>query len=250
MTISSALGVRFDQGRHPRARLGFILTAGDRTTEFDVMRMAPPGVGVHFTRVAMPDEITIESLATVANGLSTAARTILPGEPIDVVCYACTSGSIVIGEAKTRELIQLGAAQSRATTLVTGVVQALRALGAGRIALATPYIDDINLAEVDFLASHGVETISVRGLGLRHERDMARVETSFLVDLVKDVDRPEAQAVFLSCGALRSLDVIETCEDALGKPVICSNQAMMWHCLRFAGIQDQCAGYGTLLRAH
>lgn len=250
MTISPPPSVRFDQGRHPRARLGFILTAGDRTAEVDLMRMAPSGVGVHFTRVAMPDAVTIDSLAAVADGLSAAAAMIHPGEHIDVVCYACTSGSIVIGEKRTRELIERGATQSQCTTLITGVVEGLRALRANRIALATPYIDEINAAEIGFLASRNIETVNVRGLGLLQERDMARVEPSFLVDLVEDVDRPEAQAVFLSCGALRSVEVIEACEQAIGKPVVCSNQAMMWHCLRLAGIQDRRSDCGRLLREH
>lgn len=63
-------------------------------------------------------------------------------------------------------------------------------------------------------------------------------------------DRPDADAIFISCGALRSIDVVDALERQLGKPVICSNQAMMWDMLRLAGVEDRIEGYGRLLRDH
>ncbi len=59
---------------------------------------------------------------------------------------------------------------------------------------------------------------------------------------------PEADAYFLSCTAIRSADVIDTLEDALGKPVITSNQATLWRALRESGINDSIPGFGRLLR--
>ena len=51
-------------------------------------------------------------------------------------------------------------------------------------------------------------------------------------------------------GALRPLDVVDVLERRLGKPVVCSNQAMVWDCLRLAGVEDRFEGYGALLREH
>ena len=56
--------------------------------------------------------------------------------------------------------------------------------------------------------------------------------------------------MFVSCGALRTLDVVDAIERQLGKPVVCSNQAMIWGCLRIAGVADRFQGYGALLREH
>ena len=60
----------------------------------------------------------------------------------------------------------------------------------------------------------------------------------------------DAEAVLISCGALRTLQVVEEIEQKLGKPVVCSNQAMIWECLRLAGVDDRIEGYGRLLRDH
>ena len=77
---------------------------------------------------------------------------------------------------------------------------------------------------------------------------MIRVRPDHLAAFARSVDTPDAEAVFISCGALRSLDIVEALERELGKPVICSNQAMMWHVLRLSGIADRIDGFGTLLR--
>ena len=60
-------------------------------------------------------------------------------------------------------------------------------------------------------------------------------------------DREEADAIFVFFGALRTLEVIGEIEARAGKPAICSNQAMIWDCLRLAGIDDRFDGYGRLL---
>ena len=64
------------------------------------------------------------------------------------------------------------------------------------------------------------------------------------------MDHPKAEAILISCGALRTLDVIEEIEQSTGKPVVTSNQSMMWNCLRMSGIEDRLDGYGILFRDH
>ena len=92
--------IRFDAGRHDRARLGFVLLATGETVRDDVMRPRPPGIGVHFARAAIPDSITNASLAAQSDLLTDCAATQLPDGSLDVVCYACASGSLVIGEER------------------------------------------------------------------------------------------------------------------------------------------------------
>ncbi len=64
--------------------------------------------------------------------------------------------------------------------------------------------------------------------------------------LALDVDSKEADAVFISCTGLRSLDLIDKLEKELNKPVISSNTATMWNVLRMLGIDDPVEGYGRL----
>jgi maleate isomerase len=240
----------FDKGRHARAKIGFVLLATEQTIEDDMFQLRPEGVGVHFARAAIPDSITVESLTRHAGDLARAAETILPDGSLDVICYACTSGSLVIGEENVFAELRKGAPKAEPTSIITAVLNALRTLGATRVAVATPYLDQINQQEADYMAAAGFEITNIQGLNLEKDSDMIRVRPEFLAEFAASVDTPDADALFISCGALRSLDIIEALEQKVGKPIICSNQAMMWDVLCRAGINDRIEGYGSLLRNH
>jgi maleate isomerase len=239
--------VRFDAGSHARAKIGFVLLATEQTVQDDVMRLRPPGVGVHFTRALINDSITNESLAAQVDLLADCAATLLPDGSLDVACYACTSGSLVIGEERVFAELKRGAPGAQATSLITGVIRALKKIGARRIVVATPYLDEVNQREVDYLQQAGLEVISLCGLNLEKDSDMVRVAPEFIAEFALAQDRADADAIFVSCGALRTLDVIGEIEARAGKPAICSNQAMIWDCLRLAGIDDRFEDYGRLL---
>ena len=240
----------FDAGRNDRAKLGFVLLATEQTIEENMFRLCPPGVGVHFTRAANPDSITVESLTRQAEDLARAASTLLPDGSLDVIGYACTSGSLVIGEDRVFAELSKGAPKAQVTSLISGVLRALRAVSAKKIAVATPYLDEINQREAIYMERAGFEICNIRGLQLEKDSDMIRVRPDAIARLAKSVDHPEADALFISCGALRSIDIVQDLENELGKPVICSNQAMMWDMLRLADIEDRIEGYGQLLREH
>jgi maleate isomerase len=243
-------GIRFDAGRHPRAKIGYVLLATEQTVQDDVMRLRPEGVGMHFSRVPMPDSVTSATLADQVEQLAPAASRLLPDGSLDVVCYACTSGSLVLGEQRVNHELNRGAPAAVATSLIAGVLKGLEAVGARRVAVATPYLDEINRREARYMEEAGFEVLDIQGLNLERDSDMVRVAPEYLVEFAASVDRPEADAVFVSCGALRTLDVVEELEQRLGKPVVASNQAMIWDTLRLAGIDDRIGGHGRLLREH
>lgn len=241
--------IAFDGGPFPRARIAFVCVANAGLTEGDMARMCPDGVGLSFTHMPMRTECTLESLAAMEHDLAGAITGFLPGRSdIDVLCYNCTSGSFVIGEERIRAVLEAHPARPRGTTLLTGVVTALKALGIRRLSLGTAYTGDINALERDYFTAAGFELAVVSGLGLLTDMEMNRVSPSFLREYAISLDRPDAEAVFLSCGALRSLEIVEEVEHAIGKPLICSNQASFWHCLRLAGVEDRPFGFGRLLR--
>jgi maleate isomerase len=93
----------------------------------------------------------------------------------------------------------------------------------------------------------GFEVISICGLNLEKDSDMVRVAPDYITEFTLAQDHPQADAIFVSCGALRTLDVIGEIEARAGKPAICSNQAMIWDCLRLGGIEDRFDGFGKLL---
>ena len=240
--------VRYDKGTHWRAKLGFIVISTDLVMEENIFRLAPKGVGTSITRLRTSNDITVANMAVHIDGMADAASVLQPEARPDVICYACTSGSIIIGEDRVMAEIARGAPWTQPATLVTGVVNALRRLNARRIVVATPYLDEINRMEAEFLRARGFEVLGIQGLNIEDGEAMGRITPSCIRDFALSVDHKDADAIFVSCGGIRTLDVIQEIEDAAGKPVVCSNQSMMWDCLRRAGIDDAIDGYGRLFK--
>lgn len=242
--------VGFDKGRNSRGKIGFVLIPNEQTIEDDMIRHMPPGVGAYFCRATMPREISTESLAQLRGSLAGTAARILPDDKLDVIVFACTSGTVAVGEEIACAELQKGAPGARATTLAGAVRKALKAIGAEKIVLGSPYIPELNDNVVRYLGSAGFSVIAAHGMGLKYDTDMIRVSPDYLIDYAQAIDDSQADAVLLSCGALRSIDVIDRIEQKLGKPAICSNQAMLWDSLRLAGVHDRLSGLGMLLKNH
>ncbi len=238
--------VRYDKGTHWRAQMGFIIITSDLVMEENIFRLAPEGVGTSITRLNCSNEITVESLAAQLDGMAEAASILQPNARPDVVCYACTSGSIVNGEEAVMAEIKRGAPWTQPNTLVTGVINALHAFNAKKIVVGTPYLDEINKMEYDFLIEKGFDVLDIQGLNIEDGYAMGLITPEYIKEFALSIDQPDADAIFMSCGGIRTIDVLQEIEDAAGKPVICSNQAMMWDCLRRAGIVDKIEGYGQL----
>jgi maleate isomerase len=210
--------------------------------------MAPEGVAVHITRLKTDDYTTNETLARHIDFMADAASRIQPDTRPDVVSYSCTSGSIVIGEERVFEEIRKGAPWAKPMCIVTGVIDALRELNARRIVVGTPYLDEINTAEAEYLTARGIEILDIQGLNLTTGIEFGRVTPAYWKEFALAIDRPDADAIFLSCGGIRSLEVVDAIEQAAGKPVVTSNQAQFWSCLRRAGIGDRLEGFGRLFQ--
>ena len=208
--------------------------------------MAPEGVAVHVTRLKTEDHTTNETLARHIDFMSDAASRIQPDMKPDVISYSCTSGSIVIGEERVMAEIEKGAPWARPMCLVAGVVDALRELGARRIVVGTPYLDEINTLEAEFLVRKGFDVLDIQGLNLQTGVEFGCVTADYWKTFAQEISRPDADAIFLSCGGIRALDVTQEIEQLTGKPVVTSNQAQFWSCLRRAGITDRLQGFGQI----
>ncbi len=233
-------------GRHHRARLGFILMSTDLAAEADFFDMAPEGVAVHITRLKTDDYTTNETLSRHIDDMADAASRLQPDTRPDVVSYSCTSGSIVIGEERIFEEIRKGAPWAEPMCLVTGVVDALRELNVRKLVVGTPYLDEINTAEAEFLVGKGFDILDIQGLNLSTGIEFGQVTPAFWKEFALAIDDADADAIFLSCGGIRSLEVVAEIEQLAGKPVVTSNQAQFWSCLRRAGIRDELTGFGRI----
>ena len=233
-------------GRHHRAQLGFILMSTDLAAEQDFFDMAPEGVAVHITRLKTEDYTTKETLARHIDHMAEAAGRLQPDMKPEVISYTCTSGSIVNGEDRVFAEIAKGAPWAQPMCLVTGVVDALRELGAQKLVVGTPYLDEINSAEAEFLIGKGFDILDIQGLNLETGLEFGQVTPAYWKKFALEIDHSDADVIFLSCSGIRALEVVEEIEQAVGKPVVTSNQAQFWSCLRRAGISDRLTGFGQL----
>ena len=246
--ISKPRKPSFDKGRHSRAKLGFILMSTDLAAESDFFDMAPNDVAIHITRLKTDDHTTNETLSKHIEFMADAASRIQPDTKPDVISYSCTSGSIVIGEEKIKEEIKKGAPYAIPMTLVTGVVDALEELKVKNLVVGTPYLDEINTKEAEFLINKGFSVLNIQGLNLTKGIEFGTVTPEYWIKFALEINEAAADAIFLSCGGIRSTEVIDRIEQKVGKPVITSNQAQMWSCLRRAGVKDKILGFGELFK--
>ena len=244
--ISKPRKPSFDKGRHSRAKLGFILMSTDLAAESDFFDMAPNDVAIHITRLKTDDHTTNETLSKHIEFMADAASRIQPDTKPDVISYSCTSGSIVIGEEKIKEEIKKGAPYAIPMTLVTGVVDALEELKVKNLVVGTPDLDEINTKEAEFLINKGFSVLNIQGLNLTKGIEFGTVTPEYWIKFALEINEAAAEAIFLSCGGIRSTEVIDRIEQKVGKPVITSNQAQMWSCLRRAGVEDKILGFGEL----
>ena len=244
--ISKPRKPSFDKGRHSRAKLGFILMSTDLAAESDFFDIAPNDVAIHITRLKTDDHTTNETLSKHIEFMADAASRIQPDTKPDVISYSCTSGSIVIGEKKIKEEIKKGAPYAIPMTLVTGVVDALEELKVKNLVVGTPYLDEINTKEAEFLINKGFSVLNIQGLNLTKGIEFGTVTPEYWIKFALEINEAAADAIFLSCGGIRSTEVIDRIEQKVGKPVITSNQAQMWSCLRRAGVEDKILGFGEL----
>lgn len=216
----------------------------DFALDRELWRWAPDDVSLYLTRLPyVPVPMTVEMASAISDvdAVYRASRDVLTPEPL-VVTYACTSGSFIDGVAGERALIQtMRAAGAPAAVTTSGALtDALHLLGVRKLAIATPYIEPVTDRLVSYLAESGVETVAGVGLGLISH--IWRVSYAEVVEIVRAVDRKDADAMFISCTNLPTYDIIEPLERALGKPVLTANQVTMWASLRAMGLEAMAPG--------
>ena len=235
-----------------RARIGVIVPPSNTVNETEFNRLKPDGVTFHFTRSPLHPDPAADDFAEMMRDLDRAGGD-LSTCAVDLVAYGCTSGSMACPAdrllGKLRE-----ASGAEAVSTADAIVAALNALGVTRIAMATPYTDETNAHEADFLERHGIEVVAAAGLGLNVTlekiQQISRVAPKTVLDHALAVDRPEAEALLICCTDFNTVDAIEPLEETLGKPVVTSNAATLWAALRALGIDDRIEGCGRLLREY
>jgi maleate isomerase len=233
-------------------RLGVLIPPANIVCETEFPQALPPGFGVHFQRLQRPSkEITADSLVGMKDSVQAAAQT-LALAPVDVIAYACTSGSFLSGSGEHDQIASdiTGYTGKPAVTTSTAVLQALRAVGADQVYVITPYPAEIAAKSVDFVRDNGLAVSGDHTFACATSAAIRAVTVDDIVNQARAAMRqqPQTNAVFVSCTNLPSLEYIAALEGEIGVPVVSSNSATLWSALRTAGFADDLPVLGQLGR--
>ena len=184
-----------------------------------------------------------------AKRLADGAADLRPHDP-DSVVWACTSGSFVFGWDGAREQAQ-GVAdvlQLPVSSTSIAFVEALKAMGLSRVAVAASYPEDVAVHFVDFLKHGDVQTVSFGTHGIYTAAEVGLLTKEQVIVMVEAADVPDAEAVLVPDTAMHSLMWLDDLEAAVGKPVLTANQVSVWEGLRIAGGPTTFDGLGALFR--
>lgn len=240
------IAFRTDGGIGRRGNLGLLVLRTDQTIEDEFRFMLPCDVGLYGARLHNEVEITPPNLLKMAQEIPPTTD-LLPDVTFDVVGFACTSGALVIGEETIAARIRESLPDVQVTDPVTAARAALRALGARRIALLTPYLPQINHSLRAALAARGMDIPVMGSFNEPDDNRVARISPASIEEAVLALGASSAcDAVFVSCTSLRVARIVARIEKKLGKPVTSSNHALAWHMLRLSGIGEPLQGIGRL----
>lgn len=229
-------------------RIGLVQLASDFTLENEWRQLLGERVELYSTRTPCSPTVTAEGLRGLAQGLSRSSALLVPGMPLDVLAFGCTSGSMLIGEQEVTRLINQAHPGVPVSNPWSAVKAALRGLDARRIAVLTPYIDEVNYPLHQGLQQAGHEVVAFGSFNVLEDAEIPRIPEAAIEQAALELlAGQQVDALFLACTNLRTLGLLDALERRLGLPVISSNQALFWHALQLAGCVHRPAGFGRLL---
>ncbi len=229
-------------------KIGLIVPSWNTVMEYETQRLCSiggTGASVHAMRIphTADTEANLKGLSTQA---PEAAR-LLAHAKVDVIGYGCTASGFLHTPAEDRALAQRVKAETGipCATSSSAIVDGLRALGARKLSLASPYAPWLNERLKHYLSSDGFEVLAMQGLSTEAHSTITRERILALVD---EVVRPDTEAIFISCSNFRTLEIIDGIEQKYQLPVVTSNASMMWAMLRLMHDKRDVPGAGRLFK--
>ena len=229
------------------ARIGLVIPSNNTVIEPEYWAMVPDGVSVHAARI-LSVGVSPEDIEKMESNAARAVEELHAGG-LDVIGYACLATSLVKGRDWSETYADAVRRETGlpATTAATATVEGLKAVGAGSVVLATPYPAHINDLVAPYIESFGIEVVAVENVDLGGSLEVCKAPPDIAERLARDADRADADAICIVATDFRTIEVIAALERDLSKPVVTTNQALLWRCLRLAGVEPAIDGYGRLL---
>lgn len=233
-------------------RIGVVVPSVNTVIEGWYPSVLPTDLRLAINRMLIGAAVTTASLREMDGYGMQAARVLATAQP-SVVIYGCTASSLVGGREYDLHLIEELREVTGVPSLTTteSVIRALAHLGAGSLAVCSPYTEELGSAEVTFLEQTGHRVLGAAHLGILGGFELAAPSAAEIADVARQAWTEaggRAEAVFIGCMNLNSHLVIDTLEAELGVPVVTATQASLWAALRSIGHHAPIDGYGRLLR--
>ncbi|WP_370400292.1 maleate cis-trans isomerase family protein [Sulfitobacter sp. JB4-11] len=214
--------------------MGLIVLQTDETLEGDMRRvLRDDPTPLYVSRIPSAPQVSSETLGAMSGDLKTAAGLLPDARPYRVVGYGCTSASAVIGSEKVQQIVQTACDVAHVTNPLRATIACAADLGISKLALVSPYVEEVNVPLRAAFAQAGLSTDAFGSFQEAEEAKVVRISAASLLEAGRRLGADSAvEGVFLSCTNLRTLDVIPRLSEALGKPVLSSNQALAWHMMR------------------
>lgn len=226
-----------------RARIGQLYPSGG-LCDHEMQRMAPEGV--HFVTTRMPfRKAGLEDDTALARDVESHAA-LLADARVALIAFNCTAASLVAGPAAINRRIE-AATGIRSVTTIEAVIEALEAAGMRRFALLTPYLPEVVEAEVAWFTARGLQVTATDGPPCEDPVAQGSIEPRKWLELARGLRAAPGDGLLISCAGIQLADVLEDIEQTVGRPVVASNAALLWTCLRRLGLAERPRGYGALL---
>ena len=197
-------------------------------------------------RIECYNPLTRENLIKMSEKVTEVTKDILPDEKIDCVVYACTSGTIAAGYNSIEKKVKIAKPEAKVTTPSTAAIKALKKLKIQKLSIFTPYSKRLNDEVVEYFKKENFEVTSNSYFDIASDIDIGKVDQNYLYEVLSKIDLKDADALFVSCTALPVLPIIDKLEKKLNKPVLSSNQALIWDTLENIGKNNSVKGFGKL----
>ncbi len=231
------------------ARIGVITLSTDFTIEQDFRKICHNlPVDIFFNRIPFINPLNHENYLKMADHIPEVSEQILPGQKIDVIAYGCTSGTIAIGEDNVSNQVKKSKPESKVTTPITAAIKAFKKLNLKNIAVLTPYPKDVNETVFDYLSKNQLTVDSFNSFNLNYDSEIAKVSLESLKESIGNIDLEKVDGLFVSCTALKIVDILDQVEKKFNTTVISSNQAIIWDCLKLLDLNTKVQGYGKLFK--
>ena len=232
---------------NPNPRIGLIALASDFMIEKDFINVIKDkNIDFFVNRIECYNPLTRENLIKMSEKVTEVTKDILPDEKIDCVVYAWTSGTIAAGYNSIEKKVKIAKPGAKVTTPSTAAIKALKKLKIQKLSIFTPYSKRLNDEVVEYFKKENFNVTSNSYFDIESDIDIGIVDQNYLYEVLSKIDLKDADALFVSCTALPVLPIIDKLEKKLNKPVLSSNQALIWDTLENIGKNNSVKGFGKL----